>query len=190
MTCAVHPSFFDFPFIESPTRILNYLYLGNHNDYSNGAKLKSLGITHSINACPERSRVEFPGITYHYINVADLPTSDILSVIKATMPLIESIRANPENKILINCSMGMSRSVSLTVAHLMYAGKMRFWDAWNYVQSRRYIALPNFGFLYQLKQYEKLLAKPGLTTTMLPECCDDTAIVGFVPNCLFQSERN
>lgn len=174
-----HPTFFDFPFIESPTKILEYLYLGNHNDYSNGAKLKSLGITHVINACPERSRVESQGIKYHYINIADLPTSDILSVIKATMPLIEGVRANPGNKILINCSMGMSRSVSLTVAHLMYSRRMRFWDAWNYVQSRRYIALPNLGFLYQLRQYEKYLASGAAVYQVLPECCDDKTLIGF-----------
>ena len=148
----------DFPFIDSPTQILTYLYLGNYNDYIDGEKLKSIGITHVINVCPERKRVEIPGITYYYVNILDLPTADITSVINRVIPTIDVIRSvNPNAKFMINCAMGMSRSASLVIAYIMYSRTMNFHDSWNYVQSRRYIALPNVGFLLQLYKYETFL---------------------------------
>lgn len=59
--------------------------------------------------------------------------------------------------VLVHCLAGISRSVTITVAYLMYKCSLNFNDAFNLVRKRKSNIAPNFHFLEQLQNFEKEL---------------------------------
>jgi protein-tyrosine phosphatase len=63
-----------------------------------------------------------------------------------------------ENKaVLVNCFAGISRSSTIVIAYMMKYHNMTFDEAFNYVQSKRWIVNPNPNFRMILKNYERYL---------------------------------
>jgi len=63
-----------------------------------------------------------------------------------------------ENKaVLVNCFAGISRSSTIVIAYMMKYHNMTFDEAFNYVQSKRWIVNPNPNFRIILKNYERYL---------------------------------
>jgi len=63
-----------------------------------------------------------------------------------------------ENKaVLVNCFAGISRSSTIVIAYMMKYYNMTFDEAFNYVQSKRWIVNPNPNFRMILKNYEQYL---------------------------------
>jgi protein-tyrosine phosphatase len=63
-----------------------------------------------------------------------------------------------ENKaVLVNCFAGISRSSTIVIAYMMKYYNMTFDEAFNYVQSKRWIVNPNPNFRIILKNYERYL---------------------------------
>ena len=62
-----------------------------------------------------------------------------------------------EEKVLVHCMAGASRSATIVIAYLMWKKKMKYKEASQYVKDRRFIVYPNFGFRKQLQIFEKLL---------------------------------
>ncbi len=62
---------------------------------------------------------------------------------------------------MIHCNQGISRSVSLVIAYLIYAKKMNYDEAFTFVQDKRSISCPNLGFSIQLQNfYQRLYDGP------------------------------
>ena len=59
-----------------------------------------------------------------------------------------------ENKILIHCKAGVSRSVSLCAAYLMLVEGIQLHAAVEWIQNQRPIIAPNEGFKTQLAKFE------------------------------------
>ena len=68
---------------------------------------------------------------------------------------MEKARKNKCN-ILVHCYMGKSRSASAIIAYLIKYKKYSFESAVKFLKNLRNIINPNFGFVSQLKEYEKL----------------------------------
>ena len=67
-----------------------------------------------------------------------------------------------ETNVLVHCMMGVSRSASMVIWHLMTREKMGLAEAYNLVKQKRPIINPNRGFVEQLKELEKeLIQKKG-----------------------------
>lgn len=49
--------------------------------------------------------------------------------------------------VLVHCFAGVSRSTSCVIAYLMKEKGFEFWNALNFVRSRRSIICPNMGFM-------------------------------------------
>lgn len=62
--------------------------------------------------------------------------------------------------VLVHCMAGISRSVSMVAYHMMVTYGISYDEAIRIIRSRRHIANPNPGFVYQLKHSEKW---PGFT---------------------------
>ena len=62
-----------------------------------------------------------------------------------------------EEKILVHCRAGKSRSPTIVAAYLMWDKKLKYLDALDYIIRKRSIINPNDGFKEQLKIFEKLL---------------------------------
>ena len=60
-----------------------------------------------------------------------------------------------ENRVLVHCLAGMSRSVTIVIAYLLATTPMTTEEATEFVRSKRSIIRPNYGFIKQLEQYER-----------------------------------
>lgn len=58
--------------------------------------------------------------------------------------------------MLIHCSAGVSRSVTIIIAYLIGNRDMTFDEAFEVVKNKRTEANPNIGFIEQLKNYDKV----------------------------------
>jgi protein-tyrosine phosphatase len=66
---------------------------------------------------------------------------------------------NNEKGVLVHCLAGVSRSVTVTVAYLMYKLSLNLNDAFNLVRARKSNIAPNFHFMQQLHNFELELAR-------------------------------
>lgn len=62
---------------------------------------------------------------------------------------------NSKNRILIHCSLGMSRSPTLAIMYVMKKFRMKFEQAFNFVKFQRDASNPICSFLYELEDFEK-----------------------------------
>lgn len=130
-------------------KILDRIYIGNYNsatmlDYKNEE-----GITHILNCTPD-PHDGLDKLTVHQININDgyeIPVDQIAFAIRTIGRAIEK-----NGKILVHCHAGISRSVSLVAAYLMYVGFS--WDeAINFIKNRRPQAFPHPNIEKSIKQY-------------------------------------
>jgi protein-tyrosine phosphatase len=70
----------------------------------------------------------------------------------------DEARSN-EKGVLVHCLAGVSRSVTVTVAYLMYKLSLNMNDAFNMVRARKSNIAPNFQFMQQLHDFEHELAR-------------------------------
>ena len=67
---------------------------------------------------------------------------------------IKEISEDKKNKILIHCSEGISRAPCLVCAYLMWKFNMDSDSAINFVKEKRKCVDINFGFLFQLRNFQ------------------------------------
>jgi len=142
-----------------PSEIIpDQLYLGNIHHALNYDTLSSLKITHVVNCTQSiENKFESKGVGYCRVPVNDKTSESILHYFVKAIRFIESVRnenfGKNNNRILIHCHAGISRSSTITIAYLMYSWKLTMFDAITHVQSKRYIIQPNQGFKNQLLDF-------------------------------------
>ena len=136
--------------------ITSNLYLGNKASSKDIKKLKELGIKKVLSiidfSSPKYS--EEDNIIHKKISVSDTFTQNIIKYFGECLNFIKG-----EEKILVHCVAGSSRSATIVIAYIMWSKKMNFSKAFNFVKDKRPIIYPNTGFVEQLKMFEKELIK-------------------------------
>ena len=84
--------------------------------------------------------------------VEDCATQNIIQYFGECINFIKE-----NDKILVHCMAGASRSATIVIAYIMWEQKMSSQDALDFVSKKRSIICPNEGFIDQLKIFEKLL---------------------------------
>lgn len=143
--------------IRDPTKILNYLYLGSQEDALSNVTLNALGITNILNvsiSCPKPDFIA--DANFLRISVNDGHAAKIRPFFDVAYRFIEKCR-KANTKVLIHCLAGISRSPTLAIAYLMKNMNLRSDDAYKFVKERRQTISPNFNFLGQLYEYDKIL---------------------------------
>ena len=134
--------------------ILENLYLGNLSAAEKVDKLKELGIKKVLSLLdgfwPEYK--ESDNIIHKKLTIHDFEEENI---IKHFGECLDFIKGN--DKILVHCAAGASRSATIVIAFLMWSKKMPFKEALEFVKKKRSIVWPNFGFKDQLELFEKEL---------------------------------
>ena len=134
--------------------IIKDLYLGNLASAENVQKLKELGIKKVLTLLegffPEYK--ESDNIAHKIIEIYDY--SDV-NIIKYFGECLNFIKGN--EKVLVHCAGGSSRSATIVIAYLMWSKKMPFKEALNFVHEKRYVVYPKPGFQDQLEVFEKEL---------------------------------
>ena len=88
------------------------------------------------------------------IKIFDFPKKNIIKYFGDCLNFLDG-----EEKALVHCKIGSSRSATIVIAYIMWKLKIKFEEAYNFVKNKRKIAEPNKGFKVQLKIFETLLIK-------------------------------
>uniref|UniRef100_A0A915P7F6 protein-tyrosine-phosphatase n=1 Tax=Meloidogyne floridensis TaxID=298350 RepID=A0A915P7F6_9BILA len=123
------------------TKLFDYLFLGSQKDALDNELLLRHGITRVINLsenCPRPTSL--PDDLQHFLQNAK----------------------QEGEKVLIHCLAGISRSPTVAIAYVMRSRKMTNDEAYNFVKCRRPTISPNFNFLGQLFEYERILRQQNI----------------------------
>ncbi len=136
-------------------KITEKIWLGNSFASKDIINLNKLGIKKilSIMDSPPKLK-ENDNFIRKFIKLSDFPHINIIKYFGDCINFIEG-----EEKILVHCSIGSSRSSTIVIAYLMWKEKIKFEEAYNFVKNKRKIVCPNAGFKEQLKIFEDLLIK-------------------------------
>uniref|UniRef100_A0A8C6PKN4 Dual specificity protein phosphatase n=1 Tax=Nothobranchius furzeri TaxID=105023 RepID=A0A8C6PKN4_NOTFU len=136
------------------------VYIGDEQTAKDKLLLRSLGITHVLNAAEGTWNNVDTGsdyyndmdIVYYGVEAEDIQTFDLSQYFFSAAKFIHETL----NKLLVHCVMGRSRSATLFLAYLMIHENMTVVDAIEHVKKRRRI-IPNWGFLKQLRELDQHL---------------------------------
>lgn len=143
--------------VPMPFEILPHLYLSCRKAASNKQILKSNSISRILNVTNEASEYQhLDGFTYHQIAVEDKHEVNMLECLPRAFSFIEEAKAANE-KVLVHCHAGMSRSVTVVLAYLMKFEGFTLNNAYDFVKQKKSNISPNFSFMEQLVQFENSL---------------------------------
>lgn len=148
----------------SASQITSNIYIGDIASSFNDDALKDQGITHVISVFNGAWETYPENFKYKIIHINDDTWTNIGKYFDESNEFIEMALNDPKNKIMIHCHRGISRSVTLLSAYLLWKRncdkKIPFEfiddavnDVINYIQQRRSIAKPNIGFIKCLVKY-------------------------------------
>lgn len=145
------------------------VYIGDEKTALERPHLKELGVTHVLNAAEGKWNNVLTGadyysdlgIQYFGVEADDKPTFNISQFFDPATEFIHEALSQPQNKVLVHCVMGRSRSATLVLAYLMMKHSLSVVDAIEHVRQRRCI-LPNHGFLKQLRALDITLQEERL----------------------------
>ena len=125
-------------YFSESTEIIPSLYLGSSfNAYSyNEISSKHINVIFNITTTINNFHENNPFITYYNFPILDNNKDDITNILLETCELIHK-HINNNDKILIHCFMGASRSASVIIYYLMKNKNMTYNYAKNYVSSKR-----------------------------------------------------
>lgn len=143
--------------IPMPFEILPHLYLSCRKGASNKQSLEANNISRILNVTNEASEYQhLEGFTYHQIAVEDKHEVNMLECLPRAFSFIEEAKLANE-KVLVHCHAGMSRSVTVVLAYLMKFEGLTLNNAYDFVKQKKSNISPNFSFMEQLVQFENSL---------------------------------
>lgn len=137
------------------TNIIGPLYLSNWEAAVDPDLLKKNNITRVIclnerhKSPDELQMYRRHDIDHHHFSIPDVPKAAIHLLFNKCEHLIRSAPGN----VLIHCTAGVSRSVTIVLMYLVRSLNMSVDDALGAVRQKRPIVCPNPGFTNQLKQF-------------------------------------
>ncbi|XP_059360636.1 uncharacterized protein LOC132098592 [Carassius carassius] len=166
------------------TEVWPSVFMGNEETAMDRVKLKEMGITHILNTAAYK---EYPegkidkkagyyqemNITYYGVLVMDEHRFDISKDLFPASEFIHKALSNTENKLLVHCIDGVSRSATFFLAYLMTHHEMLLEDAIDHVIHKRWIR-PNRDFLKQLITLNSNLVTQGKLQIRKPINTDKT----------------
>ena len=128
------------------------LYLGNINSVYDKKTLKELGITNIISVLAGFDAPFPEDFNYLIINALDNENTDLSKIFEDTNSFIEKAFENNE-KILVHCMAGRSRSASVIIAYLIKTFGINAKTSISMLKNKRAIVQPNNSFIKQLNDY-------------------------------------
>jgi len=141
-----------------PAEIIPGLYLGSVGAALSKKTLLGLGITHVLSVM-DKMKTPYPNdFSYKQIEILDSVQDDIRKHFEDASLHIDNVLKGENNKILVHCFAGKSRSTTIVICYLMKYHGMKRDEALDDIRKKRPIVCPNAGFMLQLKEWEKLLS--------------------------------
>ncbi|XP_055529593.1 dual specificity protein phosphatase Mpk3 isoform X2 [Wyeomyia smithii] len=141
-----------------PVEIMTGLFLGNASHSEDIKSLKKYNIKYILNVTPDLPNVfERDGhIKYLQIPITDHWSQDLAGHFPNAIKFIDEARSKGVG-VLVHCLAGVSRSVTVTLAYIMFARTLCLNDAFSLVRARKPDVSPNFHFMEQLHTFERQL---------------------------------
>ena len=157
-----------------PSEILfGQLYLGSEKQALDRSVIDALKITHIVNASKAIKNAFEPEITYMNAYISDRETEYIDDYFLQAFEFInEALTSNHQNRVLVHCGFGVSRSASLVIMYLMKAWKKGYEEVLDYVKTCREIVQPNDGFETQLKKFDTSKRSFFKTSSVMNQAVD------------------
>ncbi|KAH8735342.1 hypothetical protein BGZ61DRAFT_342495 [Ilyonectria robusta] len=151
-----------------PSRVLDYMYLGNLGHANNPDLLKALGIRQILSvgetAMWREGDMEEWGAENVCVvqGVQDNGIDPLTDEFSRCLEFIDRGRRNG-TATLVHCRVGVSRSATICIAEVMRAMNMSFPRAYCFVRARRLnvIIQPHLRFAYELLRWEETLQRKG-----------------------------
>jgi len=144
--------------------IVPRVYISDFFTARNETEMTKLGITHMISVM-EHTPTTMPNVVRHLVPIADRWDTNILKYLDGTTEFIRAALAeNEENKVLVHCFQGVSRSATVVCAYIIAqaANGMTAAEAIDLVREKRNMIRPNDGFRTQLAVYsQRFVGKRG-----------------------------
>jgi len=131
------------------------LFLGNFQAGRSETFLRERGITHVLEFfdSPQRRNQLLPecsGIVHRQMFFEDRAHARLADIESEAFAFLDDALVG-SGKVLVHCTMGVSRSASVVTFYLMRRESMSFRDAYDHVQTRRPCVDPNASFRKQLQ---------------------------------------
>jgi len=134
--------------------IVPRVYLSDYSTAHDEKKVTALNITHVLSLLDTDPIIPdcIPADRRLHITVADRSDVDISQYLTQTTEFITAaLVESEENNVLVHCFQGVSRSAIVVCAYLVATTSMNAPESIAYVQGKRSIVSPNFGFRKQLQ---------------------------------------
>lgn len=142
--------------VKDPEHLEEFLFLGSVRTAQCLEVYRDLNIGFVLTAGRHLQVAMAPDMEQLELALDDLPGEDLIPFFEKAFEFIEKARLSRRG-ILIHCFAGMSRSVAITIAYLMWAKGLSRDAALALVRETRPAANPNEGFMKGLLRYEKYL---------------------------------
>ena len=134
--------------------IIDNIWLGDYSASVDVSNLKNKGIKKVLTVMdylggPNYKENEF---IHKRFEIDDSCRQNIIQYFGECLKFIKG-----NEKILVHCMAGASRSATIVIAYLMWNNKWKLEQALKITKEKRPIVGPNEGFLKQLEMFEKLL---------------------------------
>lgn len=136
-----------------PVEILPHLFLGDIKIARSRDSLTRARVTRVLNVSRLENSFESE-LLYKQIPVDDAPNVNLSEHFPEAFRFIDSARVN-EERVLVHCQAGMSRSVTVIIAYLMHHMCLSLEQAYDFVKARKSNIEPNFSFMGQLLDFER-----------------------------------
>ena len=136
--------------------IVDGIWLGDIYSAKDVQDLKSKGIKKILTVMNQvgPNYKDKDGFIHKKIEIKDDDDQNIIQYIGECLKFIKG-----DDKILVHCMAGASRSPSIMIAYIMWTKKMKLDEAYEFVLNKRCFVFPNPGFIKQLIVFEEELIK-------------------------------
>jgi len=133
------------------TEIIPRLFIGSIKEARSYYWLRRNGITHIVNVA--NGVGDYFPTKYHYLHLHldDDLNQQLFPYLTTAYGYIDRVMSNPNNRVLVHCAAGISRSSSTIIYYLMKKYKIDFQKAYLYTKERHPRTSPNINFQIQLK---------------------------------------
>lgn len=169
-------------------RILGGIYLSSIDPINEEVDLrKEYNITHILSILSDPISSHYlENYSHKQIEITDGETSNILQFLPEANEFISSALFAQQNEesagqkhqgaVLIHCAQGVSRSVTVIIAYLMYKYKLKYAQALHAVKRKVPEAEPNDGFKEQLKLYQEMECEVLLNNELYKQFLIDNSL--------------
>ncbi|CEF71416.1 Puckered [Strongyloides ratti] len=154
----LHCNYKYYPSACFPVQVLQNLYLGNAETAGDRTTLDRHNIRYIINVTKDLKNAfeDEPDFHYYTIPVDDSHSQNLKKEFQQAFDFINEAQKEGYS-ILVHCLAGISRSVTICLAYIMYSRKMNLNDAFDLLFKQNGSIAPNFHFMGQLTEFEKEL---------------------------------